>query len=171
MQGHLLLEVDNLVRVSCTVTYFTILLFYLGEVEGQIEEPNSAIHLSYFSRSAAETVLLTFFIACSKSSIDVGVTSSSRGMLRMSSGFRPEIRRLIDIIAASLRQHAAGTFQPKLMHCYSHFANNKYHHHHHRDFQSDLNIIQVLRQEAYPVIWPLLTPITQHASLGLSSTI
>ncbi|KAG7244163.1 hypothetical protein INR49_004236 [Caranx melampygus] len=49
------------------------------------EDPNSSIHFSYFSRSAADTDLDTFFRADSKSSMVVGMCISSREMLRISS--------------------------------------------------------------------------------------
>lgn len=67
-------------------------------------EPNSAIHFSYFSRSAAETDLETFLRAVWKSSMVVGMCISSREMLRISSGVKPSIRRLMAIREASLQQ-------------------------------------------------------------------
>lgn len=75
------------------------------------QEPNSSIHFSYFSRSAAETDLDTFFRADSKSSMVVGMCISSRDMLRISSGVRPSILRLMAIREASLQRHTALYFK------------------------------------------------------------
>lgn len=69
------------------------------------QDPNSSIHFSYFSRSAADTDLETFFRADSKSSMVVGMCISSREMLRISSGVRPSILRLMAIREASLQYH------------------------------------------------------------------
>lgn len=65
-------------------------------------DPNSTIHFSYFSMSAADTDLETFFKAISKSSIVVGMCISSRGRFLISSGVKPSIRLLIAINDASL---------------------------------------------------------------------
>lgn len=76
---------------------------YPGPVSNLQQEPNSSIHFSYFSRSAADTDLETFFRDDSKSSMVVGMCISSREMLRISSGVSPSIRRLMAIREASLR--------------------------------------------------------------------
>ena len=88
-------------------------------------EPNSSIHFLYFSRSSAETLLLTFWIAAKKSSRVGGNSSSSFGIFRISSAPRPLIRRLNDIIAASLfniekdgQLHAIFTFKNTLLQCF-----------------------------------------------------
>ncbi|MEQ2217806.1 hypothetical protein XENOCAPTIV_023210 [Xenoophorus captivus] len=88
--------------------------FLLGSAEitrwlSSQQDPNSSIHFSYFSRSAAETDLETFFRADSKSSMVVGMCISSRERLRISSGVRPSILRLIAIREASLKHQAAIT--------------------------------------------------------------
>lgn len=69
------------------------------------QDPNSSIHFSYFSRSDADTDLDTFLRADSKSSMVVGMCISSREMLRISSGVRPSILRLMAIREASLQHH------------------------------------------------------------------
>lgn len=66
-------------------------------------DPNSAIHASYFSRSAAETDLEIFFSVRVKSSMVTGICSSSLERARISSGLRPWIRRRIAIMDASLK--------------------------------------------------------------------
>lgn len=75
------------------------------------QDPNSSIHFSYFSRSAADTDLDTFFRADSKSSMVVGMCISSREMLRISSGVRPSILRLMAIREASLQRYRTLTFK------------------------------------------------------------
>lgn len=75
------------------------------------QDPNSSIHFSYFSKSAADTDLETFFSADSKSSMVVGMCISSREMLRISSGVRPSILRLIAIREASLQCHTTLSFK------------------------------------------------------------
>lgn len=67
-------------------------------------DPNSSIHFSYFSRSVEDTVLFTFLMASMKSSIVAGAINSSCGMARISSGVKPWMRLLMDIMAASLRR-------------------------------------------------------------------
>lgn len=67
------------------------------------QEPNSAIHFSYFSRSAADTDVDTFLSAVSKSSIVVGMCISSFDKFRISSGVKPSIRLRIAIRDASLQ--------------------------------------------------------------------
>lgn len=66
-------------------------------------DPNSTIHFSYFSKSAAETDLAIFLRANSKSPLVTGIWSSSLESARISSGLRPLIRRLIAIKEASLK--------------------------------------------------------------------
>lgn len=101
----LLTTINRPIRSRQCVKYLPAVggLICTNKAVNHIDDPNSAIHFSYLSRSALETVLLTFFNACSKSSILVGVTSSSFGMFLISSGLSPSIRRRIDIIAASLK--------------------------------------------------------------------
>lgn len=66
-------------------------------------DPNSTIHFSYFSKSAAETDLAIFFSASSKSPLVTGIWSSSLESARISSGLRPLMRRLMAIKDASLQ--------------------------------------------------------------------
>lgn len=69
-------------------------------------DPNSTIHFSYFSRSAAETDLAIFLSANSKSPLVTGICSSSLDRARISSGLKPLMRRLIAIKEASLKSQA-----------------------------------------------------------------
>lgn len=68
-------------------------------------DPNSTIHFSYFSKSAAETDLAIFLRANSKSPLVTGIWSSSLESARISSGPKPLIRRLIAIKEASLKTY------------------------------------------------------------------
>ena len=68
-------------------------------------DPNSTIHFSYFSKSAAETDFAIFLRANSKSPLVTGIWSSSLESARISSGLRPLIRRLMAIKDASLKTY------------------------------------------------------------------
>lgn len=68
-------------------------------------DPNSTIHFSYFSKSAAETDLAIFLRANSKSPLVTGIWSSSLESARISSGLKPLMRRLIAIKDASLKMY------------------------------------------------------------------
>lgn len=68
------------------------------------DEPNSRIHFSYFIRSSWDTLLLHFASASMKSWEVTGRSRSSLDNFLISSGFKPWILRLIDIIDASLQK-------------------------------------------------------------------
>lgn len=85
------------------------------------DTPYYLIHLLYLPMSSWETDLLHLAIASQKSSWDMGRSTSSFDRARISSNFRPEVFRRIDISEASLRM----TEYNESVEIYSKFPSNK----------------------------------------------